>query len=82
LAANVSVATSDFVYMRWEGDRRKITGTLGKVEEDRAEELRASAQTVRTFLDHRLDVFGYFSKYYSGYPPGDVMQLHSFLNIR
>ena len=82
LAANVNVATSDFVYMRWEGDRGKITGTLGKVEEDRAEELRASAQTVRTFLDHRLDVFGYFSKYYSGYPPGDVRQLQSFLNIR
>jgi uncharacterized protein YecE (DUF72 family) len=81
LAAQMNVATTDFVYMRWEGNRGEITGTLGKVEQDRTEELRASAQTLKTFMDHRLDMFGYFSKYYSGYPPGDVEQLQNFLNI-
>jgi uncharacterized protein YecE (DUF72 family) len=78
---STDVATSDFVYIRWEGDRKKIKGTLGKVEADRTEELRMSAETVKTFLDHQLEVFGYFSKYYSGYPPADVEQLQNFLNI-
>jgi uncharacterized protein YecE (DUF72 family) len=81
-AVSMDVATSDFLYIRWEGDRRKIKGTLGKVEVDRTEELRASAEAVKTFLAHRLDVFGYFSKYYSGYPPADVEQLQNFLGVR
>jgi len=77
-SGGVDPATSGFVYMRWEGDRRKIKGTLGKVEVDRTEELRASTQAVRTFLDRQLDVFGYFSKYFSGFPPGDVKALQAF----
>jgi uncharacterized protein YecE (DUF72 family) len=79
--ATMDAANSDFVYMRWEGNRRNVTGTTGKVEADRTEELRASARAVETFLDHQLDVFGYFSKYYSGYPPADIKQLQGFLNI-
>ncbi len=72
-------ATSDFVYIRWEGDRSKVDGTLGRVEVDETVEIAKSADTVKNFLDQHLEVFGYFSKYYSGYPPSDVEQLLNLL---
>ncbi len=75
----VEEVTADFVYVRWEGDRRKVNGTLGKVEADRTEDIRKWAEKIRSFLDSRIEVFGYFSKYYSGYPPADAKQLLDFL---
>jgi uncharacterized protein YecE (DUF72 family) len=70
--------TADFVYIRWEGDRRKVTGTSGKVEVDRTEDVRKWAPKVQDFLDRPTEVFGYFSKYYSGYPPADAKKLLAF----
>jgi uncharacterized protein YecE (DUF72 family) len=67
--------TADFVYIRWEGERRRVKGTLGKVEVDRTEDTRKWAEKIQKFLDQPTEVFGYFSKYYSGYPPADVNQL-------
>lgn len=67
--------TAGFVYLRWEGDRNKVDGTLGKVEVDRTEDIRKWAVQVKNFLDRQIEVFGYFSKYYSGYPPNDAKQL-------
>ncbi len=32
---------------------------------------------IRVFLEDSVEVFGYFSKTYSGYPPGDVRMLLS-----
>jgi uncharacterized protein YecE (DUF72 family) len=72
------VAT-DFVYVRLKGDRRKVNGTLCKVEVDRTEDIRKWAVQVKSFLDRQLEVFGYFSKYYSGYPPKDAEQLLNLL---
>lgn len=67
--------TADFVYIRWEGDRKKVMGTLGKVEIDRKEDLKRWAQTISKLLDETKEAFGYFSKYYSGHPPSDVTRL-------
>lgn len=67
--------TADFVYFRWEGDRRKVSGTLGKVEVDRTEDISKWAKNLKNLLNRKTEVFGYFSKYYSGYPPTDVEQL-------
>jgi len=67
--------TADFTYIRWVGDRKKVTGTLGKVERDRSEDIKEWAVKIKGFLDNSLEVFGYFSKSYSGYPPGDVRML-------
>jgi uncharacterized protein YecE (DUF72 family) len=75
----VPEATADFVYMRWEGDRSKVNGTLGRVEVDRTEDIGNVAAGVKSFLDQRIEVFGYFSKYYSGYPPSDAEQLLDLL---
>jgi uncharacterized protein YecE (DUF72 family) len=67
--------TADFVYLRWEGDRNSVNGTLGKVEVNRAEDIANWAVQLRKLLDEQIEVFGYFSKYYSGYPPNDAERL-------
>lgn len=70
----METVTADFIYIRWEGDRKKVRGTLGRVEVDRTNEIEAWAKKIHVFLEN-AEVFGYFSKYYSGYPPNDAKQL-------
>ncbi|MGB8779832.1 MAG: DUF72 domain-containing protein [Candidatus Bathyarchaeia archaeon] len=67
--------TADFAYIRWEGDRRKVNGTLGKAEVDRTDDIKKWAAKISKFLVETEEVFGYFSKYYSGHPPTDARQL-------
>jgi uncharacterized protein YecE (DUF72 family) len=71
----VNQVTSDFIYMRLEGDRRSVNGTLGKTEMDRAANIRLWADRIKPFLDSQKEVFVYFSKYYSGYPLADTREL-------
>jgi uncharacterized protein YecE (DUF72 family) len=67
--------TADFAYIRWEGDRKKIVGTMGKLDTDRGEDLDRWGNKIRVLLDRSMEVFGYFSKYFSGLPPSDVEYL-------
>jgi uncharacterized protein YecE (DUF72 family) len=71
----VSEVTADFVYIRWEGDRKTVTGTLGKTEIDRSEQIKAWAQILEPFWKRGTPVFGYFSKYFSGFPTHDAVEL-------
>jgi uncharacterized protein YecE (DUF72 family) len=71
----ISEVTSDFLYVRWEGDRRRVNGTLGKVEVDRKAQIKAWADKLKPFLEEETEVFGYFSKYYSGFAPSDAEEL-------
>ncbi|MGB8217050.1 MAG: DUF72 domain-containing protein [Candidatus Methanoperedens sp.] len=75
----MSTITADFTYIRWEGDRRKIKGTAGIVERDRDEDIKNWGMKIKGFVENSVEVFGYFSKYYSGYPPGDVRMLLDIL---
>jgi uncharacterized protein YecE (DUF72 family) len=77
----VEVMSTDFAYIRWEGDRRKVKGLLGQVEFDRTGSITKWAERIKTFLDASKEVFGYFSKYYSGYPSNDAKELLSFLGF-
>ncbi len=76
----LEATTADFAYIRWEGDRRKVKGTLGKVEVDRSNDTVTWTEKIKTFLDNSIEVFGYFSKYYSGHPPSDARQLLKLLH--
>ena len=78
LMSEISAITTNFLYFRWEGNRKKVNGTLGKIEADRIEDLKSEAERIQLFLK-KMDVFGYFGKYYSGYPPSDVINIQSFL---
>lgn len=77
----VEEATADFAYVRWEGDRRRVRGTLGKTEINRTEDTRKWAEQIAGLLGQGFEVFGYFSKYYSGYPPGDAEQFLGLLSL-
>ena len=70
--------TTEFTYFRWEGNRKQINGTLGKVEKERTNDTKKWAKKIQT-ISNKLDVFGYFSKYYSGHPPTDAQQLLKYL---
>jgi uncharacterized protein YecE (DUF72 family) len=78
LMAEIREVTADFLYMRWEGDRKKVNGTLGKTEVDRTGDLKLEAEKLNPCLE-RMTVFGYFAKYYSGYPPSDINALSKLL---
>jgi uncharacterized protein YecE (DUF72 family) len=73
--------TAEFTYFRWEGNRNKIKGTTGRVEKERSTDTKEWGEKIRTISD-RTDVFGYFSKYYSGHPPTDAKQLLEYLVLR
>lgn len=70
----MNTITADFTYIRWVGDRKKVKGTLGMVEKDRSADIKDWGLKINA-LDDSIDVYGYFSKSYSGYPPGDVKML-------
>ena len=70
----INEVTSDFIYIRWEGDRRKVNGTIGKTEVDKTASIKLWAERIRHFLENQIEVFGYFSKYYSGHPPSDARE--------
>jgi len=74
----ISEETSNFIYVRWEGDRRRVNGTFGRIEVDRKTQIKAWADKLKPFLEKDTEVFGYFSKYFSGHPPSDV---HGFLKL-
>ena len=74
-----SEETSDFLYVRWEGDRKQVNGLLGKIEADKQDSLRDWSVKIKPYLTGKKDVFGYFGKYYSGFPPSDVNFLSSLL---
>ncbi len=67
--------TADFLYIRWEGNRKAVNGTLGKVEKNRDDDLAKWAQQLKLYLKQGLEVYGYFGKYFSGYPPLDASTL-------
>jgi uncharacterized protein YecE (DUF72 family) len=73
------VITSNLAYIRLEGDRRKVNGTLGRVEIDRTDDIKEWAEKIKKWADLSSGVFVYFSKFYSGHPPTDAKQLASLL---
>lgn len=72
--------TSSFTYLRWQGDRRNVKGDRGRVERDRRENLRKWADRLESFLEKSIEVYGYFSKFFSGHPPTDAKQLLEHLS--
>ncbi len=78
IMGQIGEVTADFLYIRWEGDRKRVNGTLGKIEVDRAGDLKVEAEKLTPSLGE-TDVFGYFGKYYSGYPPSDIAIIKDYL---
>lgn len=75
----VEQVTADFLYLRLEGDRKQVNGTLGKIETDQTDALKCWSEKLALPINKRTEIFGYFGKYYSGFPPSDVELFLSFL---
>jgi len=71
----ISEVTSDFIYVRFLGDRRRVKGTLGRIEVDRKAHIKEWAKKLKPLLEKDVKVLGYFSKYYSGHSPSDAKEL-------
>ena len=67
--------TGSFAYYRVEGDRKAATAEMGEMQVDRGAETTRWAARVRKQLDGGRNVYCYFSKFYSGYPPHNVEAL-------
>ena len=68
------IATSDFLYVRWEGDQKKVTGHLGRREVDRSSELKSWATKLKLFSNSDYEIFGFFGKNFSGHAPSDARE--------
>jgi len=66
--------TAGFVYVRLEGDRKRVNGTLGKTEVDCTPDIRHWVDILKSASDKGTEIFVYFSKYYSGLPTSDVRE--------
>jgi uncharacterized protein YecE (DUF72 family) len=67
--------TADFCYVRWLGDRKGIEERTKKWDRtivDRSRELQAWAPAIRTLLERRATVFGYFNNHYAGHAPASI----------
>ena len=76
---DVDQLTGSFVYIRCEGDRKKVNGEKGEREVDRVKDTEKCAKRIHSYLGEGIDVFCYFSKYYSGYPPSDIIDMRRIL---
>jgi uncharacterized protein YecE (DUF72 family) len=75
LKDGLDLVTTDFVYVRWLGDRKGIealTSTWDKIVLDRTEDLRNWAALFRQFVSRNLKVYAYANNHYAGYGPGTV----------
>ncbi|HEY1467712.1 MAG TPA: DUF72 domain-containing protein [Candidatus Acidoferrum sp.] len=71
----IDFVTTDFVYVRWLGDRKGIeeqTTTWDKTVVDRREDLSRWARLFRQFESRNLKVFAYANNHYAGNGPGTV----------
>jgi uncharacterized protein YecE (DUF72 family) len=67
--------TTDFVYVRWLGDRKGIealTATWDKTIIDRTDDLRNWADLFRQFVSRNLKVYAYANNHYAGHGPETV----------
>ena len=72
--------TSDFIYVRFLGDRKRVRGTLGRIEVDRKAHINEWAKKLKPLVEEGTEVLGYFNKYYSGHSPSDAKELLAIIS--
>ena len=71
----LDLVTTDFVYVRWLGDRHgieKMTQAWDKTVVDRTEDLSNWVGLFRQFVSKNLKVFAYANNHYAGHGPATV----------
>jgi uncharacterized protein YecE (DUF72 family) len=76
----VGEVTSDFLYLRWLGDRREIA-KYDRVQIDRSDSFQAwEADLARVFGEVR-EVFGYFNNHWAGHSPASANEMKRRLGL-
>ena len=65
----INISTADFQYIRFLGDRKKITNDFSFVRFDRKEELDWWKDIFVDFAVKGKNIFGFFNNHYSGHSP-------------
>jgi uncharacterized protein YecE (DUF72 family) len=75
LMAKLDVATTDFTYIRWLGDRKGIeekTQHWDRMIVNREREMESWVPAIDKLLERRLRVYAYFNNHYAGHAPGSI----------
>jgi uncharacterized protein YecE (DUF72 family) len=72
--------TADFAYVRWMGERRRLTD-VSRVQIDRERELEAWGQALRSLGERTGAVFGYFNNQYQGHGPESARAMQRLLGL-
>ena len=75
----LEVATTDFAYIRWLGNRREFPSGHTHPKKDRGDDLLWWADVVGRFLEEGKTVFAYANNHYQNHSPSTVEQ---FMEIR
>jgi len=76
----VSEVTTDFLYLRWLGDRREIL-RYDRVVMDRDAEFGAWEADLRRVLPEVREVFGYFNNHWAGHSPASANAMKQRLGL-
>ncbi len=85
IGGTLDLVTSDFVYVRWLGDRKGIEAlstAWDKTIVDRAADLKNWAALFRQFVSRNLKVYAYANNHYAGHGPGTVKLFWDFWQKR
>ncbi len=78
--ARVGEVTSDFLYLRWLGDRREIE-KYDRVQVDRRDSFDAWEKDLnRVFLEVR-EIYGYFNNHWAGHSPASANEMKRRLGL-
>lgn len=78
----IEETTTDFLYIRWQGNRKKVNGSLGKTEVDQIKNIKTWSNKIKQNQKKIKEIFGYFSKFYSGNPTKDSFELNNLLTTK
>lgn len=75
LFKDAHIFTSDFLYVRWLGDRKgieKVTKVWSDTVVDRSSDVAQWVPGIKKALDKQMDVFGYVNNHYAGHSPDTI----------
>jgi uncharacterized protein YecE (DUF72 family) len=74
------IATADFHYLRFLGDRKKIPDDFSYLRIDREEDLRWWRDVIKRLAADGQDLFAFFNNHYSGHAPSTARRMIELLN--
>ena len=75
----LDVLTTDFTYIRWLGDRKKIEKDFNQTYFDRTRDLEKWIEIISRISTQDLIIYGYFNNHYAGHSPSTLALFRKLL---